>query len=65
MQEDLDRLRKRKRRIQRVVVVLGLTVVAALLIVGVRACSDQFQEPYNKDYRPMDTERQKAMESKR
>jgi len=48
-----------------VVVVLGLTVVAALLIVGVRACSDQFQEPYNKDYRPMDTERQKAMESKR
>ncbi len=61
MQKDLDRLWKRKRRRQRVVTVLVLAIVAALLIVGVRACSDQFQEPYNKDYRPMDTERQKEM----
>lgn len=45
--------------------VLGLAIAAALLIVGVRTCSGQFQEPYNKDYRPMDTERQKEMESRR
>ncbi len=45
--------------------VLGLAIVAALLIVGVRTCSAQFQEPYNKEYRPMDTERQKEMGSKR
>ena len=47
------------------VVVLGLAAVAALLIVGMRACSDQFQEPYNKDYRPVDDGRQKIMESRR
>jgi hypothetical protein len=65
MKKDLDRLWRRKRRRQRVLAVLGLTIVAALLIVGVRTCSGQFQEPYNKDYRPMDTERQKEMESRR
>jgi hypothetical protein len=65
MKKDLDRLWRRKRRRQRVVAVLGLTIVAALLIVGVRTCSGQFQEPYNRDYRPMDTERQKEMESRR
>ncbi len=65
MQKDLNRLWKRKRRIQRVVAVLSLAIVAALLIVGVRACSNQFQEPYNKEYRPMDAERQKEMESRR
>lgn len=65
MQKDLDRLWKRKRRRQRVLAVLSLAIVAALLIVGVRACSGQFQEPYNKDYRPMDAERQKEMESRR
>jgi len=59
MQKDLDRLWKRKRRRQRVVAVLGLAIVVALLIVGVRACSDQFQEPYNRDYHPVDVERQK------
>jgi hypothetical protein len=65
MQKDLDRLWRRKRRRQRVLAVLGLAIVAALLIVGVRTCSGQFQEPYNRDYRPMDAERQKEMESRR
>lgn len=65
MQKDLNRLWKRKRRMHRVFAVLGLTIVAALLVVGVRACSDQYKEPYNKDYRPMDTSRQKAVEPKR
>ncbi|MFC1542270.1 hypothetical protein ACFL4M_00090 [Pseudomonadota bacterium] len=58
MQKDLDRLWKRKRRTKRVLLVLGLTIVAALLVVGVRTCSEQFQEPYNKDYRPVDDGRQ-------
>ena len=58
MQKDLDRLWKRKRRMKRVLLVLGLTIVAALLVVGVRTCSEQFQEPYNKDYRPVDDGRQ-------
>jgi hypothetical protein len=44
-----------------VVIVLGLTVVAALLVVGVRTCSSQFQEPYNKGYHPMDVEQKKEM----
>jgi hypothetical protein len=61
MLKDLDRLWRRKRRLQRVVMVLGLTVVAALLVVGVRTCSSQFQEPYNKDYHPVDVERKKEM----
>ncbi|MFC1567765.1 hypothetical protein ACFL3K_01005 [Pseudomonadota bacterium] len=65
MQKDLDKLRKRKRRIQRMLIVLALAIVAALLIVGVRSCSDQFQEPYNKDYRPVDDGRQKLMEPRR
>ncbi|MFC1626483.1 hypothetical protein ACFL19_02130 [Pseudomonadota bacterium] len=43
---------------KRVLLVLGLTIVAALLVVGVRTCSEQFQEPYNKDYRPVDDGRQ-------
>ena len=65
MKKDLDRLWRRKRRRQRVLAVLGLSIVAALLIVGVRTCSGQFQEPYNRDYRPMDADRQKEMESRR
>ena len=65
MQKDLNKLWKRKRRLHRVFTVLSLTIVAALIVVGVRTCSDQYQEPYNKDYRPMDAGRQKAVEPKR
>jgi predicted nucleic acid-binding Zn ribbon protein len=58
MQKDLDRLRKSKRRFRRVLAILAVTAVAALIVVGVRSCSDQFQEPYNKEYRPMDSNSQ-------
>jgi len=54
MQKDLDRLRRSKRRLHRVLAILAVTAVAALVVVGVRSCSDQFQEPYNKGYHPMD-----------
>jgi len=57
MQKDLDKLRKRKRRIHRVLAILAITSAAALVIVGVRACSDQYQDAYNKEYRPMDVEK--------
>lgn len=60
MQRDLDRLRRRKRLKQRVIIVVMLSGMAALLMVGMRACSDQYQEPYNKEYRPMDTEQQNS-----
>ncbi|MCF7821201.1 MAG: hypothetical protein K9M17_02010 [Mariprofundaceae bacterium] len=62
MQKDLDRLLRRKRRMRRLFGVLGLTVAVALLIAGVHSCRTQFQEPYNKDYRPLDSEPQKVME---
>ncbi|MDT8377024.1 MAG: hypothetical protein RQ867_09875 [Mariprofundaceae bacterium] len=62
MQKDLDKLWKRKRQINRLLAVLSLTIIAALLVVGVRTCSDHFQEPYNKDYRPVDNVNQKPME---
>jgi len=55
MQKDLNKLRKRKRRMHRVLAILSLTILSALLVVGMRTCSDQFKEPYNKDYRPMDS----------
>jgi len=41
----------------RVAGVLFLTIAAALMVVLMRACSDQFEGPYNRDYRPMDTHR--------
>jgi hypothetical protein len=58
MQKDLDKLRKRKRRLHRVFGVLVLSAATALIVVGMRSCSEQYQEPYNKDYRPMDVEQQ-------
>lgn len=54
MQSDLDRLWRRKRKTRRFLIVALLAMIAAMAIVGVRSCSDKYQEPYNKDYRPMD-----------
>lgn len=57
MQRDLNRLQKRKRLIYRALGLLMLTLIAAVVVVSMRSCSEQFNEPYNKDYRPMDTQR--------
>jgi len=64
MQKDLDKLRKRKRRLRRVMAVLAITSIAALAIVGIRSCSDQYQDAYNKEYRPMDVEKEKVVRPK-
>jgi len=60
MQEDLTRLRRRKRRLHKIAALLFLCVFVALSMVVMRSCSDQFSEPYNKDYQPMDTERKQG-----
>lgn len=61
MQKDLNKLWKRKRRMHRIMVMLIVSVIAALLVVGMRSCSDQYQEPYNREYRPMDVEQKNVV----
>ena len=55
MQRDLDRLAQRKRLKRNVRAVLVVSILVALIGVGLRTCADQFSEPYNKDYTPLDT----------
>jgi len=64
MQKDLNRLWRHKRRMHRIVVILAISAIAALLVAGMRSCSDQYQEPYNKDYRPMDVEQKNVARPK-
>lgn len=58
MQRDLDRLRKRKRLLQRVLAVAALTFALAFVLVAIKSCGERFGDTYNKEYRPLDTERQ-------
>jgi len=58
MQQDLDRLQKRKRIIQRIAFVLLLSLAVAFMMFTIRSCSDQYDDPYNKDYRPVDVTHQ-------
>ncbi|PCI43256.1 MAG: hypothetical protein COB41_07490 [Proteobacteria bacterium] len=60
MQSDLNRLRRKKSRRHRVIGLLLLCAVVALVMVMMRTCSDQFAEPYNTNYQPMDTERKQG-----
>jgi hypothetical protein len=64
VQKDLDKLRRNKRRLHRVMAILAITALAAVIVVGVRACSEQYQEPYNKGYHPLDTETQSVARPK-
>jgi len=64
MQKDLNRLWKRKRRMHRVMVISIISIIAALLIVGVRSCGEQYQDPYNKGYHPMDVEQKNVVRPK-
>jgi predicted PurR-regulated permease PerM len=65
MQHDLDRMLQHRRRRRRIVAIIVATMLAALVVVVMRSCVDQFNEPYNKAYQPLDEERQKAVEKKR
>ncbi|MFQ5581112.1 MAG: hypothetical protein ACE5F3_00610 [Mariprofundaceae bacterium] len=58
MQHDLDRLRRHKQSRHRLFSVLAVSIMAALTVVIMRSCADQFTGPYNKGYQPMDAERQ-------
>ena len=60
MQKDLHKFWKLKRRLRRAFGAWGFMLVVVLIVFAVRACNEQFQEPYNMDYRPMDTQQQKA-----
>jgi len=57
MQRQLDQMRRRKRRQRRFVAVIFISLLTALAVVGMRACSDGFRGPYNQGYQPMDEER--------
>ena len=66
MQRDLDQLQRkriRKRRRKVLLMVIGISMVVALALVGMRSCSDQYGgKEYNKGYRPMDTDRLRQTE---
>lgn len=59
MQRDMARFRRRKRRMRRALAILGITLMAAFVAVGVRNCADRFKDPYNKGYHPLDEQRLK------
>lgn len=54
MQKDVNRLIRRKKLIRRWLVLLLLTLIISAAAVSLRDWSSSFDEPYNKDYRPMD-----------
>lgn len=54
MQNDVNRLIHRKKMIRRFVFLLLLSAGMAVFATYMRDCSQTFEEPYNKDYRPMD-----------
>jgi hypothetical protein len=54
MQRELNPLKRRKQKRKRFFVILAITVVASIVAISMRECSQKFQEPYNKDYKPLD-----------
>ena len=54
MQDNLDSFKIHKRRKKRVVSILIFTFIMALITVSMRDCNQGFDEPYNKDYQPVD-----------
>ncbi len=60
MQRDVNRLKRRKAKRNKIISLFVLCLVIALVMVMMRACSDQFSEPYNKSYQPMDTLRKQG-----
>jgi membrane-anchored protein YejM (alkaline phosphatase superfamily) len=54
MQRELNHLIRRKQKRKRFFVILAITVVTSIVAVSMRECSQNFQEPYNKDYKPLD-----------
>jgi len=57
MREDFQQYVKQKKRRKRFLTILALTIVMAVSAVFMRECSQNFSEPYNKGYQPMDQAR--------
>jgi len=57
MQRQLDRMWRRKRTRRRFLAVICISLLTALAVVTMRACSDGFHRPYNQGYHPMDEKR--------
>jgi len=54
MQRDLNHLVRRKQKRKRILIILVITILASIIAVSMRECSQKFQEPYNKEYKPLD-----------
>jgi len=57
MQRDFNHFVRHKQRRHRFLIIFILTLLAAITVVFVQECSQSFNEPYNKDYQPMDKAR--------
>jgi len=57
MQKDLNRFIGHKKQRNRFITIFILTMLAAGIVVLVQECNQSFNEPYNKDYQPMDKAR--------
>ena len=53
----MSKRRRRKQQWKHAMMVFFLCLVMAAVLVLVRACSEGMDQPYNKDYRPMDVQR--------
>lgn len=60
MLRDFYRLKRRKSRRHRLAGLLLLCLSVAVLLVMMRACSDQFSGPYDTGYHPMDMQRKQG-----
>ncbi|MDX8397030.1 MAG: hypothetical protein R8K49_01795 [Mariprofundaceae bacterium] len=57
MQREMNRLRRRKRSIHKIIGVVAICLLVSLVMVSIRSCSDQLDEVQNDSYHPMDTQR--------
>ena len=57
MQRDFDHFVNHKKKRNRFIAIFLLTILSAAIVVLVQECSQSFDEPYNKDYQPMDKAR--------
>ena len=57
MQRDFDHFVTHKKKRNRFIAIFILTILSAAIVVLVQECSQSFDEPYNKDYQPMDRAR--------
>ena len=57
MQEDLQHFKAQKQRRKRLLTILVISILMALTTVFIQECNQNFDEPYNKGYQPLDQTR--------